>query len=98
MFEECNLNENLTQRDTLKGLSTEYLYWWALSQINDRMPHYGCYCFHCKLKTNCEQVLLERGYPQEPPQRDKDGFYFDSLNVYSECINGINEIKTIYFK
>ena len=69
-----------------------------ISQINDRMPHYGCYCFHCKLKTDCERVLLERGYRQEPPRRDEDSFYFYSLNVYSEFINGINKIKKIYFK
>ena len=53
LFEECNLNENLTQRDMLKGLSTDYLYWGTLSQINNIL-HCGCYCFHCKLKTDCK--------------------------------------------
>ena len=42
--------------------------------------------------------MLERGYPQEPLQRDEEGFYFDSLNVYSKYINGIDEIKEIYLK
>ena len=98
LFEECNTNEKFTQRDMLKGLSTEYLFWGSLSQINDNAPHHGCYCFHCKLKTDCEQVLLERGYPQESPPKDENGFYFNSLTVYSECLERINEIKNIYFK
>ena len=74
MFEECNTNEKFTQRDMLKGLSTEYLFWGSLSQIINNAPHHGCYCFHCKLKTDCEQILLERGYHKSLHQKMKMDF------------------------
>ena len=32
LFEACNTDKNITQKDMLKGLSNNYLYWGRLSQ------------------------------------------------------------------
>ena len=96
LFEACNTDKNITQKDMLKGLSNNYLYWGRLSQINDIPHHAGC-CFHCKLQEDCKQVMLERG-SMSCPETPEEGFYFNSLDAYSNFLERIREIQKIYYK
>ena len=99
LFAECNTNRKLTQKDMLKNLSSKYLFWGRLSQINDVVPHYACYCFHYNLQEDCKAVLLERGTidSAEKVEENENGFYFNFLDVYSEFNYRLREIEKLYF-
>ena len=96
LFEACNTDKNITQKDMLKGLSNNYLYWGRLNQIND-IPDHACSCFHCKLQEDCKQVMLERG-SMSCSETPEEGFYFNSLDAYSDFLERIREIQKIYYK
>ena len=64
----------------LKKLTSKYLYWGRLSQINDT-PHYCCYCFHCRIHDDVSQILLERKHLEKEPEAEK-GLTFDALKIY----------------
>ena len=69
LFDNCRPDKTQTQRNALKNLTNHFLYWCRLSQINDVQPHHGCFCFHCKIFTDCTQILLERNKLEDPVQK-----------------------------
>ena len=95
LFEECRPNDSYKQRDMLKGLSNNYLWWGRLSQINEFVPHHGYFCYHCKIYEDCKQILIERGKLQDPGDKE-EGYYFNSLEVYVTFLDRKKEIRKEY--
>ena len=54
---------NKVREELLNSLSNFLLAKAYYSQFN--VGHYGCSCFHCKLRNNCLQVLIKRGINAE---------------------------------
>ena len=87
LFEECRPDESFTQRDMLRNLGDKYLYWGRLSQMNEFVPHHGCFCFHCKTYNDCVQILLERGKLNSVPKGCEKGVEFDAFQMYCNFLD-----------
>ena len=97
LFEECRPDKSFTQRDILKSLSDKYLYWGRLSQINDRVPHHACFCYHCKIYNDSVQILLQRGkIDEEPKEKEVDGVSFDACEMYRNILSRKRRIALEY--
>ena len=80
----------------LRNLSDKYLYWGRLSQINEFVPHHGCFCFHCKIYNDCVQIQLERGKLNSAPKGCEKGAEFDAFQMYCNFSDRKKEILKQY--
>ena len=96
LFEEIKPSREFIQLDMLKKLSSAYLYWGKLSQINSFVSHHGCRCFQCNIITDCNEILMERHGNLEFKIERTFGVFFDVMELFSYVRSRKKEISLQY--